>query len=249
MKNLYTTLIAIVGMTLTTGVADAQIHLFLQEQEIKLEDGSSSAWVFPVARDLDEALDDLKDYCKDRSDVRLKNSGENLVIAEEVSIPNIATKRGDLIGYGFITENYYGLALVFQLGYDISINSIEWTDEMNNFRDYAKQFMSYHYEQSYARRIESLEKEIKDLEKDVKQNENKIDNNNRKIGNLNDRILKEEDDVKIESFKSEITTLEADNQVLSDTLPKLTSQIETLLGNVERLKLESNTFQTTIGSI
>ena len=216
---------------------------------IDLKDGKSSAWVLPVARDLDEALDDLKEYCKDRSDVRLRNGGENLLIAEKVSIPTIATKRGDLVGYGFITENYYGLALAFQLGYDISINSTEWAVEMNNFRSYAKEFMSYHYEQSYARRIESLEKEIKDLEKDVRQNENKIDNNNRKISNLNVRILKEDYDVKIESFKSEITTLEADNQVLFDILPNLMSQIETLLENLDRLKLESNTYQTTIGSI
>ena len=91
----------------------------------------------------------------------MKNGGENLLIAEKVSIPTIATKRGDLIGYGFITENYYGMALVFQLGYDISINSMEWAVEMNNFRSYAKEFMSYHYEQSYSRRIEALEKEIK----------------------------------------------------------------------------------------
>ena len=69
MKKLYTLLIATIMLT---GSINAQIHLFLQEQEIDLKDGKSSAWVLPVARDLDEALDDLKDYCKDRSDVRLK---------------------------------------------------------------------------------------------------------------------------------------------------------------------------------
>ncbi len=246
MKKLFTLMITAV---LLTGSANAQIHLFLQEQEVNLKDGTSSAWVLPVARDLDEALDDLKDYCKDRSDVRMKNGGDNLLIAEKVSIPIIATKRGDLIGYGFITENYYGLAMVFQLGYDISVNSIEWAVEMSNFRNYAKGFMSYHYEQSYARKIESLEKDIDSLEKDIKQNENKMNGNSRKIGNLNDRIVKESDDAKIQSFRSEITTLESDNQRLSDLLPQLTSQVETIQGNLDRLKVESNTFQTTIGSI
>lgn len=246
MKKLFTLMITAV---LLTGSANAQIHLFLQEQEVNLKDGTSSAWVMPVARDLDEALDDLKDYSKDRSDVRMKNGGDNLLIAEKVSIPIIATKRGDLIGYGFITENYYGLAMVFQLGYDISVNSIEWAVEMSNFRNYAKGFMSYHYEQSYARKIESLEKDIDSLEKDIKQNENKMNGNSRKIGNLNDRIVKESDDAKIQSFRSEITTLESDNQRLSDLLPQLTSQVETIQGNLDRLKVESNTFQTTIGSI
>ena len=246
MKKLYTILIAALMLT---GAADAQIHLFLEEQEINLKDGRSSAWVLPVARDLDEALDDLKEYCKDRSNVKMKSGGENLLIAEKVSIPTIVTKRGDLVGYGFLTDDYYGLALVFQLGYDISVNSKEWAVEMNNFRNYAKEFMSYHYEQSYARRIEALEKEIKDLEKEVKQNENKINSMNKKIGNLNEKIAKETDEAKIETFKGELTTLESDIQVLSDTLPQLQEQIETIQENIEKLKTESNTYQTTIGSI
>ena len=194
-------------------------------------------------------MDDLKEYCKDRSDVKMKKSGENLIIAEKVSVPTIATKRGDLIGYGFITENYYGVAMVFQLGYDISVNSIEWAVEMNNFRSYAKAFMSYHYEQSYARRIEALEKEIKSLDKESNQNVNKTNSMNKKIANLNAKIAKETDDVKIAAFNSEITTLESDIQVLSDALPQLNAQIETLRGNVDELQSESNTFQTTIGSI
>jgi len=246
MKNLYTTIIAVI---LLTGSADAQIHLFLQEQEINLKDGRSSAWVIPVARDLEEALDDLKKYSKDRSDVKMKKGGENLVIAEKVSIPTIVTKRGDLIGYGFITDNYYGIALVFQLGYDISVNSTEWAVEMNNFRNYAREFMSYHYEQSYSRRIQALEKEIKALEKQTTQNENKINSMGKKIVNLNGKIAKESDDAKIGTFRSDITTLESDIQGLSDTLPRLKSQIETLQGNVDKLKNESHTFQTTIGSI
>jgi len=246
MKKLYTILVAAVMLT---GAADAQIHLFLQEQEINLKDSRSSAWVLPVARELDLAFDDLKEYCKDRSDVKMKNGGENLLIAEKVSIPTIATKRGDLVGYGFISENYYGMALVFQLGYDISVNSVDWAVEMNNFRNYTKGFMSYHYEQSYARRIEALEKENKDLEKEVKQNANKINSMNKKISNLNAKIQKESDEAKIETFKIEITTLESDIQVLSDTLPQLQEQIETIQGNVDKLKNESNTFQTTIGSI
>ena len=160
MKKLYSIIVVVI---LLAGSAEAQIHLFLQEQEINLKDGKSSAWVFPVVNDLEEAMDDLQEYCKDRSDVKLKKDKENLYMAEKVSIPIIATKRGDLIGYGFITENYYGVALVFQMGYDISVNSIEWAVEMKNFRNYAKAFMSYHYEQHYARGIEALEKEIKSL--------------------------------------------------------------------------------------
>lgn len=245
MKKIFLLLILV---TVFFTSVDAQIHLFLEEQEITLKDARSSAWVIPVARDLDEALSDLKDYSKDRSDVRMKKGGENLMIAEKVSIPTIATKRGDLIGYGFITENYYGLAIIFQLGYDISVNSKEWTSEMSNFRNYAKEFMSYHYEQSYSRRVEALEKDIKSLQKERSQNEGKINNMNKKIASLNSKIVKEDDQAKIEANKGEITTLESDIQELTDTLPRLTSELEILNTNVNKLKNESHTFQSTIGS-
>jgi phage host-nuclease inhibitor protein Gam len=226
-----------------------QIHLFLEEQEITLKDARSWAWVFPVARDMDEALDDLREYTKDRSDVRMRKDGENLMIAEKVSIPTIATKRGDLVGKGFITENYYAVALIFQLGYDISVNSQEWSVEMNNFRNYARDFMSYHYEQSYTRRIDALEKEIKALEREINQNDRKMGNMSRKISNLNTRISKETEEAKIAEYQEEITTLEADIQVINDATPQINSEIQVMQGNVEKLKTESHTFQTAIGSI
>ena len=69
----------------------AQIHLFLEEQVVDMDDGRSSAWVFPVAHDLDLAMGDLQDYCKDRSDVKLKKEGDNILMGEKVSIPTIAT--------------------------------------------------------------------------------------------------------------------------------------------------------------
>jgi len=246
MKKLFLILLIV---NFLAGSTDAQIHLFLQEQEVDLKDSKSSAWVFPVARGLDEALDDMKQYCKDRSDIRMKKGGENMVIGEKVSVPTIATKRGDMIGYGFITENYYGIAMVFQLGYDISINSQEWAVEMKNFRNYAKEFMSYHYEQSYSRRIKALEKEIKSQQKQINQNENKIESLNKKIENLNKKIEKETDEAKISTFQSDITTMESDIQELTDVIPQLRTQVQNFQNNVDKLKAESHAFQNAIGSI
>ena len=231
-----------------TGSLQAQIHLFIEEQEVNLSDGKSSAWVFPVTGSLEEALDDLKDYCKDRSDVKMKKGGDNLIIAEKVSLPIIATQRGDLIGFCYITEQYYAMALVFKLGYDISVNSREWTSEMQNFRNYTKAFMSYHYEQSYARRVKVLEKELKAVEKDKEQNENKINNLTKKINNLSKKIGKETETTKIEEYESEINTHEADIRQLLDTLPGLESKIADLKAQITQNKTESNTYQSTIGA-
>ena len=56
MKKLY--IIISIGI-FSIGSVNAQIYLFLQEQEIDLKDGKSTAWVFPVASDLEEAMEDL----------------------------------------------------------------------------------------------------------------------------------------------------------------------------------------------
>lgn len=245
MKRILLVLVA----AMLTGSIQAQIHLFLEEQDIHLSDGKSTGWVFPIPRNLDEALDDLKDYCKDRSDLKLKKGGDNLLIAEKVSVPVIATKRGDLIGHVYITEQYYAMALVFKLGYDISVNSTEWSTEMQNLRSYAKAFMTYHYEQYYARRVEELLKEIKDLEKDKKQNENKINSLTNKMNNTSKKIGKETDTGKIAEYETEINTYEADIRRLLDTLPGLDSQINNLKSRVDQLRTESNTYQSTIGGI
>jgi len=245
MKKIYLLLaIAILGFT----TLHSQIHLFLEEQTIELEDFRSSAWVFPVAHDLELAMGDLQDYCKDRSDVKLKKDGDNIMKGEKVSIPTIATKRGDLIGYGFITETYYGVAMIFQLGYDISLNSVDYEPEMQNFRSYAKAFMSYHYEKSFGRRVEAVEDQIIDLEKDKKQAVNKIESMEKKITNLNKKIAKETDESKIEVFNAEITANEAGISEQKVSVESLTEQIDALIVDLEGIKEELHKFQNNIAS-
>ncbi len=246
MKKIYTLLIPMILMTVSLR---AQMHLFLEEQSVQFGDGRSDAWVMPVVNNLEEALGDLDQYCKDRSDVKMKKGGDNLLIAEKVSITAISTKRGDLIGYGYITPNYYAIALIFQLGYDISLNSTDWEEEMANFRTYARQFMSYHFEQAYARRLDGIDKEMKDVDKEKGQNEKQIENLSRKIENNNKKIEKETDELKIGEFRTEISTLESEIEALSNTLPGLTSRLEELQKNRDNLNTEAHTYLGTIGSL
>ena len=245
MKKIYAVLlIASIGIL----SVHSQIHLFLEEQMTDLGDARSSAWVFPVAHDLELALEDLQDYCKERSDVKLKKEGDNIVMGEKVSIPSIATKRGDLVGKGYITETYYGVALIFQLGYDISLNSIDFAPEMKNFRNYAKEFMSYHYEKSFTRRVVATEKQISDLQKEKGQDENKIGSANKRIKNLNKKIVKETDESKISQYKAEIEANEMEISPLSVNTTKLQEQIDQLQGDMADIKEELNKFQASIAT-
>lgn len=232
-----------------TPVINAQIHLYLEEQEVQIDDGRQHGWVMPVVGDLDEALKDLDNFCKERTKVKMKKDGENLMIAEKVSLLSIVAKRGDLIGYAFNGPTNNALALVFRMGYDISLNSVEYESEMEKFRNYARQFMAFHYEQVYARKLDDIDKKMKDLEKDRGQAEKQIGNLNKKIENNNDKIEKETDESKITALKSEITTLGADKEILSASLPQLTAKLEELQTQKDQLSTEAHTYLGTIGSL
>ena len=246
MKKLFISLLA--GM-LAISLTCAQDHLFLEEQEYQLEGTRFSAWVFPVDHNLELALEDLQAYCKDHSDVKLKKAGEHIMLGEMLSIPSISTNRGDLIGKGFITETYYGVALIFKLGYDISINSAKWELEMKNFRNYAREFMSYHYKEAYARRVEGVEKQISDLEKEKKQALNKIDSDNKKIQSLDKKIAKESNETKIAGHNAEISTNKLEIETLSASISSNQDQIDSLGEDILKINEELHTVQTNIGSL
>lgn len=243
-KGLFLMLVVILFSVSVSG----QIHLFLEEQEFVYGDGKVTGWVFPATGSQEEVLDDMKDYLKDRSDIKLKKAGNNTLVAEKVSLPAITTKRGDLIGYSRITEQNYSMAIVFKLGYDISLSTTEWEKEMQNLKHYVKSFMTYHYEQVYARRVNDLEKELKGVQKEMDQTESKINSLTKKVNNNSKKIAKETETVKIDELEAEINTLEGDMKVLMDTLPGLQAKIDQLKKQIDQNKAESNTYLSTIAT-
>jgi prefoldin subunit 5 len=234
---------------LSLQILHGQMHLFLEEQEISYDDSKLKGWVMPVTNNLEEALKDLDDYIKDRSDIRMKKDGKDVIIAEKVSLPAIAKKRGDLIGYGYITDSYYAIAVIFRMGYDISLNSEEYKTEMENFHTYARQFMSYHYEQAYDRRIEVIDDEIKDLEKEKDKTQKDIDGMIKKVGNIMERMEKETDESKLSEMRTDVSTLEADIENLQGMIPGLDSKLEELKTKKDKLNTEAHTYLGTIGSL
>ncbi len=135
--------------------------------------------------------------------------------------PPLQPNRGDLIGLCRVTEQYYSMAIIFKMGYDISLSTKEWPTEMENMRHYVKAFMTFHYERVYADRISDLEDQIKDVEKERDQTEKQIGNINNKIQGNTKKISKETDTGKINELNAENTTLEGEMKVLSDNLPGL----------------------------
>ena len=223
----------------------AQQHVFLEEKEIVIGNNNATAWVFPVEGEIDGALDHLQDYAKERSKLKMKGKG-NTLIAEDVSIPAIATKNGDLIGHGFPLESYNAMGIAFQLGYDVYLNSEQWNQEMTNLRNYAKEFMSYHYERSYSERIEAAAQEIKTLNKELARGEKQVKRLEKKIEKTGKKLAGETDALKTQELEAEMMTLSSDKQRLIETLPQLRSRLELLRGDVNNLKNQSLTIQSAI---
>lgn len=242
------TLILLLAAALFAATLNAQQHLFLEEQEITLADGKVKAWVFPATANQEETLDDFKEYLKVRSDLKLKKESDEMLIAEKVSLPAISTKRADLIGLCRITEQYYSMAIVVKLGYDISLSTAEWPAEMENLKHYVKAFMVFHYEQVYAQRIKDLEKKVKDGEKVLGQTESKIESIIKKISSNNKKIPKETDTGKIVELEAENNTLDGDMTLLSDALPDMVSQLDELKTEIEKNKSELNSYLSTIST-
>jgi prefoldin subunit 5 len=244
-----TTLKLMTAAALLCGSLNAQVQLFLDEKEVQLPDGKVTAWVFPIPGTQEEVMEDMKDYTKDRSDIKMKKEEDNLYVAEKISLPSISTRRGDLVAYFFEADNYKALAIAFKLGYDISLDSKMWKDEMEHLHSYTRAFMAFHYEQSYARHIDVLDKELKDVEKERKQTEHKVNNMNEKVADLGKKIGKETDTEKINGYEADINELEADIRQLMDTMPGLGSRIEELNKELNRLRTESHNHQGTIGNL
>ena len=241
-------LLFLISFLLFSGSLFSQAHLFLEEQELTLADGKVMAWVFPATASQEETLDDLKEYLKGRSDVKLKKDGDDMLIAEKVSLPAITVKRGDLIGLCRITEQYYSMAVIVKLGYDVSLSTSEWPEEMENLRHYTKAYMAFHYEQVYARRIKDIEKLVKDSEKVLDQAEGKVRSFSNKISSNHKKIAKETDEAKIGVLEAENNTLEGDQKRVADTLPAMVAELDAFRTAIEENKTELNTYLATIAT-
>lgn len=246
MKKKLLAMVFIFGLLLPLS---AQMHLFMQEQSVQVEDATLSAWVMPIPSSFEFAQKQFQDFAKDRVDIRLRKKDDMLYIAEKVSVPRVATPRGDMIAYTFASSGHSDIAIAFRLGYDISLNSILWPSEMGNLRSLSKEFMSHLYSEFYTDSIAVLEKDLKSLEKEKKSFEKDLDGNSNKISRNNKSLEKEDDEVKIADIKAEIGGLESENERILQLLPDLENNIGKLRMKMGALRNEMLEVINAIGAL
>ena len=120
---------------------------------------------------------------------------------------------------------------------------------MNNFHNYARQFMAYHYEQAYDRRMEEIDGQVKELEKEKERFEKDIDQLNKKIENNSKRIERETDQAKIDEYNFENTAYGEEIGAITNLIPPIESKLQELQERRDQLNTEAHTYLGTIGSL
>ena len=156
---------------LLSGQAYAQKYA-PNEERVQMDKTTASAWV--VTAD-DEPIDDLRKsfarYTKEQLDVKAKKDGRDMMVAKEASIPRIASRPGDLKAKFFREGDETIIAVAFMPGYDISLNTSENPDEMENLRKFTKNFVKYYKTEKLTAQVEDQEKRKKSIESNYKKNE------------------------------------------------------------------------------
>lgn len=221
----------------------------LKEDKIITGEESVNAWIFNVCIDADFARNDIKDFLKDQFDLKTKKKNKYTLIVTEADIPNVSTKRGDLLIYLQHSDTGNIMALSFAMGYDIILNSIDNKVEMDHFRDIAKDFIEYHYNSYYSTIIGDLDKQLNSAKKDLHKKENRISSMKKKEGNMYKKLSKEQDDEKKTELEKDIEELSTEIETDLDLLPALKEQIEILEEDRDKNKSEIMNYQTQIKKI
>lgn len=218
----------------------------LKENKIITKNETLTGWLFNVCDDLDYAKDDIKDFLKEKYDFKAKKNSKTTMVVPGVVIPNVSSKRGDLVIYAQHSELGNVMGLSFIRGYDIYLNSEDNEKEMAYFREVAKDFIDYHYDSYYSKIIDDLDKQLDAAKKDLTKKENNIGSMKKKEANLDKKLSKEEDDEKKNELNEDLEKLQDEIESTYDLLPALKEQVETLEEEKEKYNEELLDYQNEI---
>ena len=218
----------------------------LKEDKIVMGNESMNGLIFNVCEDAEFVKDDIKKFLNENFDLKVKKKNRYTSIVQEAEIPNVSTKRGDLLIYIQHTDTGNIMGLSFLLGYDISLNSKDNKDEMGHFRDLAKDFIEYHYNSYYSNKIETLDKQLNAAKKDLHKKESNISSMKKKEMNMDKKLSKEDDQAKQRNLEEDIQKLLREIDETYDLLPALKEQIESLQSERDEHKKELLNYQNQI---
>lgn len=218
----------------------------LNEEKIITKDETLTGWVFNICEDIDYAKEDIKKFLKDRYDLKVKKDSKNTLVVPEAVLTNVSPKRGDLLIYTQHSESGNIMGLSFVMGYDIYLNSKDNEKEMGYFRDFAREFIEYHFDSYYTDLIEDLDKQLNSAKKELHKREGDVSSMKKKEMNLDKKLSKEEDTEKQKELEKDIEELLAEIDDTYDLLPALKEKVETLQDKRDENKEKLIDYQNNI---
>ena len=206
-------------------------NMFLVEEMVSTKDMSVNALIINMTDDFDEAVANYKEFVKDGYELKVKKKNNTTYVVEEVDLPHISVKRGDLKAYLFHTDSMNVMAFSFLLGYDVYLTREDHPEEMAQFKKFVVDFMDFHYKAHYSVGIDEQNKALESLKKELMKNENKISSLKKKVVSLAKKESKETDSTK----KVEIN---AEKQLTQNEIDETVDLVTTMRVDVSKKEKE-----------
>ncbi|MDF9798958.1 hypothetical protein OKW21_004221 [Catalinimonas alkaloidigena] len=232
MKTLHVLFIAFTVLVAST--AYAQVYRPV-EKKVEMGKHMVDAWVMQVDEPMDPLKKSYKKFAKRQLNVKVKKSGRDLLMAEEVLIPGIAQKEGDLKARFFTEGGETTLAVAFLLGYDIGLNSLDYPQEMSNLRSFTKNFVKHYKTEKLNALIEADEQQEKRLKSTLKKNEKEYKNLGKRVPKVEELIASEKtkEEKKI-TLKNENVSNRSRLIALDEIIENLKKELMLLNKNIEQ---------------
>lgn len=255
MKNTY--LLSLTAGLLLGSQAFAQKYV-PTEQRVQMDRATASAWI--ISAD-EEPIDDLRKsfarYTREKLDVKSKKNGRDMMVAKEASIPRIASHPGDLKAKFFREGDETKIAVAFMPGYDISLNTSENPDEMENLRKFAKNFVKYYKTEKLTEQVEDQEKRQKSIESDYKRNEREYKKLQKNLAKIDKKLDADKTsdskrfELKNEKIEDEARIMALDEIMMNqereiDEVADLTQEYRSEISHLETLFAEPMAGQNTL---
>lgn len=213
-------IIAIAFLTIYQVYAQNSLLNF-NEEEILINGTSVNVGSTTLKGDIKELNNSWETFIKAHINEKMKDKDGVLLIQETV-INQITDKRGDLLAYIYNKDNEISLNIAYRLGYDIYLNSLQYSEEFGRLEEFVNFFVNNYYKDYLPKyikvnnkAIKLLQKENRKAEKSIKKSEmqnNKYTKKNKrgqkKIVKIDSKLNKTEEDNKSSSLNASKTNIE-----------------------------------------
>jgi len=218
----------------------------ITEKTIPSDDVPVDAWVSDIGTDRELAKKNLKVFAKKEYKISFKNKTKAMLVTEEIVLPTITDKRGDLKAIFYPEGDRTKMGLAFIMGYDIFLNSTSNPAEMAKLKDLMRKFLNFHYEIIYSAEIKEMEGSLKTKSKALKKAEKETGKLKKTVIKSEKKYLSETDAAKQSSLQQTIDASKKRLTELNQSMPGMREEVVQLNEQLKTSKLKLKNLSASI---